>query len=47
MNKEQILKIIDRKYSVINEETKVTGVCLRLNKVCKGDISFFWQWAID
>ena len=31
MNKEQILKIIDRKYSVINEETKVTGVCLRLN----------------
>ena len=31
MNKEQILKIIDRKYTVINEETKVTGVCLRLN----------------
>lgn len=31
MNKEQILKIIDRKYTVINEEPKVTGVCLRLN----------------
>lgn len=31
MNKEQILKIIDRKYTVISEETKATGVCLRLN----------------
>ena len=31
MNKEQILKIIDRKYAVISEETKATGVCLRLN----------------
>ncbi len=31
MTKEQILKIIDKKYCIISEETRGTGICLKLN----------------
>ncbi len=31
MTKEQVLKIIDKKYTVSSEETKANGICLRLN----------------
>lgn len=31
MTKEQILSIIDKKYTIVSEDTKSNGICLKLN----------------